>query len=153
MGNNAGVRRKSGRRLFVFCLVVTACRSLPSSSTQLKYVVTSAPLSLSVPSRPLCVAIDPSDAHGAWWWEPGETGCATKSTGPGVFHAESATISSYLGSQALQVGFRVPLHGPPAFVDVALTVENGSMRSRDGSSRVPVAYRADLDLPMAPPRK
>jgi hypothetical protein len=115
--------------------------------------VTQLPLSLPRPSAPLCVAIDPADAHGVWWWEPGQTGCETRSTGPGVFHAENATVSRYTGSQAFDVGFRIPLHGPPPFVDVALTVENGKMRSRDGSSGVPVAYRADLDLPMVPPRK
>jgi len=99
------------------------------------------------------VAIDPADSRGVWWWEPGETGCASKSTGPGVFHAENATVSRYMGSQAVNVGFRIPLHGPPPFVDVALTVENGKMRSRDGSVRVAVEHRADLDVPDLPPRR
>ena len=58
-----------------------------------------------------------------------------------------------MGSQAVNVGFRIPLHGPPPFVDVALTVENGKMRSRDGSVRVAVEHRADLDVPDLPPRR
>jgi hypothetical protein len=153
VGNIAGVR-KAWTPAFFFGIVsatVVACRSLPPSPSQSKYVVTSAPLSLSVPSRPLCVAVDPDDAHGVWWWEPGESGCASKSTGPGVFHAENASVARYKGSQAIELRFRIPLHGPPDFVDVALTVENGRMRSRDGAARVAVEHRGDLNVPDLPP--
>ncbi len=135
------------------------CRSLPPSSGPRQYIVTKAPLSLSLPSRPLCVAADPADPHGVWWWEPGQTGCASRSTGPGVFHGERAAVAHYMRSQAIDVGFRVPLHGSPtnpdipAYVDIALVVENGLMRSRDGSVRVPVEHRADLNLPELQPRR
>ena len=30
----------------------------------------------------LCVAVDPRDPHGVWWWQPGASGCTSRSTGP-----------------------------------------------------------------------
>ena len=137
-------------------LVLHACRSVPLSSGVDRYVVTRTPLSLSLPSRPLCVAVDPSDHHGVWWWEPGSNGCRSRST-TSVIPGDRGSVSQYMGSHTVDVGFQVPLHGSPTnpevagFVDVALVIENGWMKSRDGSARVPVEARADLSLPLMPP--
>src|SRR4051794_16795056 len=56
-------------------------------------IVTTDPVRVSPGSLGLCVAVDSIDAHGVWWWEPGASGCAARSTGPDVFRADAATVS------------------------------------------------------------
>jgi hypothetical protein len=102
---------------------------------------------VGVPTK-LCLAVDPADVHGVWWWEPGTNGCANRSTGPGVFRADSATVSRNSG--AIEAAFRLQLHarvGERDSVDVRLTIEGGRMRSSTSVEGVPVATRRDLDIP------
>jgi hypothetical protein len=117
------------------------------SNVELRYVVTAAPLGVGVPAK-LCLAVDPADVHGVWWWEPGTNGCANRSTGPGVFKADSATVSRNHG--AIEVAFRLPLHaqvGERDSIDVRLTIEGGRMRSSASAEGVAVATRRDLEIP------
>jgi len=114
---------------------------------ELRYVVTAAPLGVGVPTN-ICVAVDSTDVHGVWWWEPGTDGCASRSTGPGVFKADRAAVSRNTG--AIEARFRLPLHarvGEPDFLDVRLTIDGGRMRSSVSIDGVPVASRRDLDIP------
>jgi hypothetical protein len=117
------------------------------SNAGLRYIVTAAPLGVGVPAK-LCLAVDPTDVHGVWWWEPAKNNCANRSTGPGVFRADSATVSRNNG--AIAAAFRLPLHariGDRDSVDVRLTVEGGRMRSSASVEDVPVLTRRDLDIP------
>jgi hypothetical protein len=104
------------------------------SNVELRYVVTAAPLGVGVPAK-LCLAVDPADVHGVWWWEPGTNGCANRSTGP---------------DGAIEVAFRLPLHaqvGERDSIDVRLTIEGGRMRSSASAEGVAVATRRDLEIP------
>jgi hypothetical protein len=38
------------------------------------------------------VAVDPTDPKGVWWWEPGRSGCSSRSTGPSAFRGDDATV-------------------------------------------------------------
>ena len=69
------------------------------------YVVTSDPISVHPGPGGLCVAIDPADPTGIWWWGPGRSGCASRNTMPGprqenakgiaaLFHAVNAAVST-----------------------------------------------------------
>src|SRR4029453_19107515 len=68
-------------------LALVACRSMPPEAAPARYIVTTAPLGVGAASPGICVAVDPTDPQGIWWWEPGWSGCSSRSTGPGVFHA------------------------------------------------------------------
>jgi hypothetical protein len=117
------------------------------SNAEFRYVVTAAPLGVGVPTK-LCLAVDPTDVHGVWWWEPGKNGCAYRSTGPGVFRADGATVSRTNG--VIEASFRLQLHarvGERDSVGVRLTIEGGRMRSSASVEGVPVASRRDLDIP------
>lgn len=77
--------------------------------------------------------------------------CAGRSTGPGVFRAEQATVAPSQ-SGAIHVRFRLQLiTGPgstqPPFADVALVLEAGSLRATATGARVATAGRNDLDVP------
>src|ERR1700752_1248776 len=65
--------------LFIFA---TACSAGPESSRG-RYAVTAEPLDVGLHTK-LCIAVDPADSAGVWWWEPGAAGCSTRSTGPAL---------------------------------------------------------------------
>jgi ribosomal protein S18 acetylase RimI-like enzyme len=130
----------------------------PSSEAEGRYVVTSTPLRVGLAdSMGLCIAVDASETQGVWWWEPGASGCATRSTGPDVFHADDARVFRSTESNVVTVAFRLQLHSarPPSFIDVRLVVEQDRMRTLDSRAAVAVHRRQDLNVPweLPPPRE
>jgi hypothetical protein len=108
----------------------------------------------------LCVAIDPADPVGVWWWGPGRSGCATRNTAPGppqenatglaaLFHAEDAVVISR--GNATEARFRLGLHGPPDYVDVDLIIRDGHMLSVSTGARVGIRQLRNLDIPTLAP--
>jgi hypothetical protein len=135
-------------------LALIACRSMPPEPA--RYVVTTAPLGVRGVSPGLCVAVDPTDPQGIWWWEPGRSGCSSRSTGPGVFRAEHATVAAPSQSGAIEVRFRLQLIvGPgstmPDFADLEILLQDGSMRAMASGVLVPTERRNDLEVPEQPP--
>ena len=134
-------------------LLLVACRSAPASPPVPRYLVTSAPIDVGVHSRGLCVAVDPTDSHGIWWWEPGRTGCSSRSTGPGVFRADAATVAARAAT--IDVRFHLPLivspgSTMPSFADVRLALQDGGMQSLASGARVLTERRHDLEVPEQP---
>ncbi len=73
----------------------------------------------------LCVGVDHTDPTGVWWWEPGRSGCSTRSTDPDVFPAQGAAVTP-VSDQTTGIHFRMGMHvGAP--LDVHLTIRNGRM--------------------------
>jgi hypothetical protein len=97
----------------------------------------------------ICVGVDQTDRHGVWWWEPGQSGCSTRSTGPGVFPAVDATVVLTAASAPIDVRFRQPRMLMPS-VDVQLTILDGYMLVSGSAQRVSVEQRNDLDIPSIP---
>jgi hypothetical protein len=141
--------------VWIALVVVTlaGCRSDSSPQPPLpRYVVTSNPIDVG-PGILLCVAIDPADPHGVWWWQPGASGCASRSTGPEVFHANQAAVSRLTRSEVTTVAFCLQTHSATAtrsFVDVRLLVEDNEMRALESGARVALTRRNDLDIPDIP---
>jgi hypothetical protein len=112
-----------------------------------RYIVTASPIEVGL-GTPLCIAVDPRKEHGVWWWQPGASGCASRSTGPGVFEADSATVSQSTQSPVINVSFRLPLHSiVRPFVDIHLVIEHGTMCAVASCAPVPILRRDDLDVP------
>lgn len=130
-------------------LAVTGCSSAPrSAGVELRYVVTAVPIDIGLNPDGICVALDPLDAHGVWWWEPGASGCSTRSTGPGVFPADQATVSQSLDTGRIAAKFRIGTHSTTRpFVEVTLAAENGEIQVAESSTRVPIQHRDDLEMP------
>ena len=139
--------------LLVLAFFLTACRSISPSHAHLpRYLATVTPIEVGLGTLGLCIAVDPLDQHGVWWWEPGASGCATRSTGPGVFHADEATIST-MKPGPTAVGFRLQTHSSTRpFIDVRLLMEGNSMRAVQSGARVALQRRSDLDVPEMPSR-
>ena len=144
----------NGSLRFVLLIVPAfiACRSVaPSQPPAERYLVTAIPINVGEGIK-LCVAVDPDDQRGIWWWMPGETGCASRSSGPAPFHAESATVSQ-TAPGSTSIGFRLGTHSAARpFIDVRLIVEHDTMRSLESHDTVSIQRRRDLDVPEVPVR-
>jgi hypothetical protein len=97
-----------------------------------------------------CVAVDAGDPHGVWWWEPGKTGCSSRSTGPTVMPADAAAVT--VSGRAIDVRFRIQLKTGPDWVgltykEVAMVIEDGRARVPATGSDVAITQRNDLQLP------
>lgn len=113
------------------------------------YVVTVSPIEVGVGSA-ICVAVDPGDLGGVWWWQPGND-CSKRTTGPGVFPGEQAVISRG-PDPATDIRFRVQVHRPPTaseppYVDVRLTLKKGRLGSPGTNYWVETITRRDLEIP------
>ena len=127
-------------------LSLGACRTSPPPTP--RYIVTATPLNVVGVGHPgLCIAVDPADAHGVWWWEPGPSGCSRRTTGPTVFRAELATVAASPGSAAIDVRFQLHLMSGPR--DIKLLLDESGMRVSPSGARVSTGRRADLDIPPA----
>jgi len=140
-----------------FVLLLTlwpvGCRSSSQPQPPPRYVVTASPIDVGLGPSGVCVAVDPLDRRGVWWWEPGASGCATRSTGPGLFHADKATVSRSVHSGPTALSFRLQTHSTTRpFIDVRLLVDDGNMRALESGARVLTSRRHDLDIPELPDR-
>jgi len=137
--------------MILLAVPLAACRSAaPRHPPDARYVVTDSPINVGV-APGLCVAADSIDRHAIWWWEPGASGCASRSTGPGLFQADAATISEASGSTALS--FRLGTHSSTRpFIDVRLVVEGTTLRALETGATVSVHRVATLDVPEMLPR-
>jgi hypothetical protein len=139
-------RRLCAGALILLALGPVACRS----TSDLRYLVTDKPIDVGNGIR-LCVAVDPTDERGIWWWTPGESGCTTRSSPP--LHAQAAKVSHTTPSGPMNLSFRLGTHsGAPPFIDVRLVVGNGTMRATESGAQVSVQRRKDLDVPAEPLR-
>jgi hypothetical protein len=132
-------------RVCLIALVSVACGAcaVPAPGPA-RYIVNAAPLSMLPACSRLCVAVDPNDARGVWWWEPGKSGCSSRSTGPTVFPAERAEVRH--APDAIDVQFEIPLQsGNP--LPIKLTIAQDGIRNDASGERVPIARRNDLDIP------
>jgi hypothetical protein len=146
-GEATSVRLRVIPVLAALMLVTLACRS----ALVPRYILTTAPLDVGVRGGGLCVAVDPADPKGVWWWEPGESGCSSRSTGPGVFRADDATVVAQTGSAKIEVRFRIGLHSTmPSFADVRLAIQDGDMLTTATGARVTTVRRSDLEVPGTP---
>lgn len=138
--------------LLAFSLV--ACRPVsPSQPSVARFLVTDSPIDVGLGPRGLCVAVDPVDPQGVWWWGPGASGCGSRSTGPGVFHGQEAKIAQSTQTGRTDIRFRLPTHSATRpFIDVHLIVEDGNMRALESGDRVALLRRNNLELPEVPVR-
>jgi hypothetical protein len=132
----------------VLSLSPLACRKeLPAG----RYLVTATPIDLGVGSRHpgLCVAIDPMDAEGVWWWEPGHEGCATRTSGPGVFRPQRVTVTrAESGAIAAKFALQPLLVGPR---ELTLSIRDGEFHVAGSEVRIAVDGRNDLEIPLVAP--
>jgi len=133
------------------CLVgilTSAC-----GSAEPRYHVTERPLACG-DGLVLCVAIDPRDAQGVWWWEPGASGCDSYSTGPGVFPGDQASVSVPQPDGQISVSFRLPIHATsePYHRELRLLVHGDSIRVAGDDASTRLQRRSNLILAEEPKR-
>ena len=122
----------------------------PGAQSVGRFAVTAEPIRVGLGNLGLCIAVDPRDPKGIWWWEPGASGCATRSTGPDVFPANEPKVSRTPAGAAAE--FQLGTHDiARPFILVRLVVDPSTMRSADTSHEVGLRYRNDLKVPFELP--
>jgi hypothetical protein len=135
-------------RWSVSCLVLAVTVSVVGCAREAggRYLVTASAIDVGLGMR-LCLAVEARDPQGVWWWQPGASGCARRSTGPGVFHADQAQVSRGASPDVAAVSFRLGLHSrTPTFLDARLAIQDGRMRSLDTGSEVGLHHLNVLDV-------
>jgi uncharacterized protein (TIGR02145 family) len=117
---------------------------------QPRYLITSSPI---VPiGNGLCVAVDPKDPQGVWWWDIGRSGCSSRSST--ITHAEDAIVVASGSDGRIDVRFRVGLisRSPGAYRDIHIAIDGGKATLLDSleSAQVELERRKDLDLSEEP---
>lgn len=133
-------------RCFLACVltVVGACASQP------RYLVTSAPLKVIDPAHPgLCIAIDPRDPAGIWWWDAGASGCKDRSSSMMAAHRASVARAT-ADRDRVDASFELGLVSG-ASLHVRLQTYDGRIRDTISGLSVPAERRATLDMPERPP--
>ena len=143
------VRRRQHAAATAVCLLVcgasSACRASAASAP--RYVVTAEAIDVGV-GPGVCVAVDPLDTRGVWWWQPRGNGCARRITGPGVFHADKAHVAKPATTGSIAFGFRLGTHsGEDPYVDIRLTLEDDELVDTSTGDRVRTLTRDDLIVP------
>ena len=131
-------------RCSVACLltVLGACASQP------RYIVTSTPLKVIDPAHPgLCIAIDPKDPKGIWWWDAGRSGCTDRSSS--TMAADRASVTRGTAG-TVDASFQVGLMSGRN-LQVRLEASDGRIRDTISSLSVPAERRGTLELPERPP--
>jgi TonB family protein len=140
---NLPLRR--GTFIAMLCVALMGSRDVARDAS--RYIVTAQPIDVGA-GRPICVAVDTTSRQGVSWWEPGTSGCRSRSTGPGVFKGDNANVSRSAKSDAVAFKFRLGTHSAERqFADLQFIVEKGILRLIGSDTRVPVERRSDLNLP------
>lgn len=139
------VHWRSYRLHLLLVVSLVGCRTSAPSGP--RYIVTATPVDAVNGGWGLCIGIDPTDAHGVWWWQPGPSGCATRITGPTVFRADRAEVKTSRGSNSISASFTLQLHSGTR--DINLALQDSEMRVTASAVRVPTERRANLDIPPA----
>jgi hypothetical protein len=146
-------RARRLRECALLGLAIVACRS--ASPKPARYTVTKDPIDVGVMSPAICVAVDPTNPQGVWYWLPGPSGCSSRSTGPGVFHPDRGVVTAPSQTGAVGIRFRVQLILAPGsmrseFADVVLVLQGGVMRANTSGAQVSTELRQDLEVPERP---
>jgi len=124
--------------------------SVLRATTQDGYIASAEPVNVGL-TQGICIAVAPRSTDGIFWWEPGASGCMTRSTGPDVFHAEQANVTR-TSADRFTLAFRIQTHSTTRpYVDVKLVVENNEIRASDSGPAVATYRRGDLNIPEQPP--
>src|SRR5438552_10136555 len=122
----------SNRTLVSVVLAATLFASRASAQTpERRFLTTATPLAVGIVT-PLCIAVDTLHADRVWWWQPGNQGCRSRSTGPGLFLVFEPRVTTDSGQNEVRVQFRLPLHAPVApggepFADIVVSFRGDSV--------------------------
>jgi hypothetical protein len=129
------------------CSVVCLLTVLGACASQPRYIVTSTPLKVIDPAHPgLCIAIDPNDPKGVWWWDAGRSGCTDRSSS--TMAADRASVARATAG-TVDASFQVGLVSGRN-LQVRLEAFDGRIRDTISGLTVATERRATLELPERP---
>ena len=131
-------------------LLVIFAGCAAEQSAEPRYLFTSIPIRVNADGLQQCVAVDPIDPKGVWVYSPGLKSCATRASGPGLFHPDLAAVRRGAGRN-IQVEFHMQLHVAPGdqrspFFQLGILVTNEYFVGPTGD-KIPVDRRTTLTVP------
>jgi hypothetical protein len=138
------------RTATLFLVLAFSCGGC-ARSTSPGFIVSAKPLDVGI-VHPVCIAVDVNAEDGVWWWQPGASGCDSRSTGPTVFHADAAKVRGWHMSRGYSAEFQVQLMGPrhstqERIARISLVLRDGTMTAVASRATVPTVVRKDLEIP------
>jgi hypothetical protein len=129
----------------LFVLLVTL--SAASCRTTERYIATASPIdAIGVSQLALCVAVDPGNVQGVWWWRPGRSGCSTRSSS--IVQGQVAKVT-VLASGNIEASFQLPMQvGEPRKVELVFSA--GTVQASATGVSVRSERRTALDMPEKP---
>ena len=128
-----------------------ACAGCARSASP-HYLVSAKPLDVGLVQPELCIAVDVNAKDGVWWWQPGASGCDSRSTGPTVFPADAATVRTWHMSRGYAAEFQLQRivsadSTEDRTVRIRLVLRDGTMTALATNATVPTVVRGDLEVP------
>ena len=114
-----------------------------------RYLVTAAPVDVGRGIEQ-CIALELGAVDRVWWWGPGRTGCATRSTGPGLFPISDAEITRRPDGSAATISYDVPLI-PAGELPVVLVLDGSMVHAAAVGKAVRLEPATTLEVPELPP--
>jgi hypothetical protein len=144
----------TNRILFALWVPLASPIAAPAQEHTGRYLVTAVPLHVGI-AAPLCIAVDTVGAARVWWWQPGNAGCRSRSTGPGIFSVSEPHVATDSTTREVRVQFRLALHAPVTpsgepFADIVVSFRGDSVLAVTSGARVAVLHRRNLDIPGYP---
>jgi len=139
--------RLEGLRIVVDCAHGASYRVAPAVLWELGADIVA--IGVEPNLKPLCIALDPADSRGVWWWEGGAD-CSTRSTSD-VFRGDRGTVSSQgaTTTASFQLGLiGDPRRGDPMSQSVSVALTDGRLRSVATGSEQRTVRRAELSIPL-----
>ena len=100
------------------------------------------------PAHPgLCIAIDPKDPKGIWWWDAGRSGCTDRSSS--TMAADRASVTRGTAG-TVDASFQVGLMSGRN-LQVRLEAFDGRIRDTISGLSAPAERRGTLEVPERPP--
>jgi hypothetical protein len=126
------------------CSVACLLTFLGACASQPRYIVTSTPLNVIDPAHPgLCIAIDPKDPTGIWWWDAGPSGCTDRSSS--TMTADRASVARAT-TGLVDASFQVALMSGRS-LQVRLQASDGRIRDTISGLSVPAERRSTVEVP------
>ena len=139
--------RSSDRAAFKPLVALLLTLSASSCRMTERYLATASAIdAIGISQFALCVAVEPGNVQGVWWWRPGRSGCSTRSSS--VVQGQVAKVT-VLASGNIGASFQLPMQvGEPRQVELVFSA--GTVQAPATGVSVRSERRTALDIPEKP---
>jgi hypothetical protein len=129
-----------GRASLVLLLGLSAF----SCGSTARYVVTASPIdALGIRQLRFCIAVEPSNPQGVWYWHPVRSDCSTPASRSSLIQGHRAKVMLQ-ASGAIEASFEVPMQSGDSR-QVEIVFSDGTVRASPTGDSVATVWRQELE--------